>query len=119
MENTTMETTPPPIQEILELARQQHSLIERLVDIAERDSLLAAGANENIWVKAETASQALGNAISAGKIRKDLRGGFFKEGLHYIRTSNDACSGPGHYGFKLSELRKFYETPPEKRRKHR
>jgi hypothetical protein len=108
-----------PIQEILELAQQQHRLIERLVDIAERDSLLAAGSNENVWVKAETASQSLGNAISAGKIRKDLRSGFFKEGVHYIRTSNDACSGPGHYGFNLAELRKFYvQTPPEKRRKY-
>lgn len=111
-------STLPPIQGILELAQQQYLLLERLVDIAERDSLLAAGANEDIWVKAETASQALGNAISAGKIRKDLRSGFFKEGLHYIRTSNDACSGPGHYGFKLAELRKFYETPPEKRRRY-
>lgn len=101
------------LAQVLELAQQQQQTLQTLTAIAEQVAL------ENkikTWVKPETLTALVGDAITASKLKTDLRAGYFKQGVHYIVTSNGAREGWSHYGWNPEAIRKFYETPPEKRR---
>jgi hypothetical protein len=69
-------------------------------------------ANENKWVTIESAAAALGDGISVDMLKERCTDGRFKYGLHFTNTSDGKR---GNYLVKVSAVRKFFETPPEKR----
>jgi hypothetical protein len=64
------------------------------------------------WVSAAIAAEALGGALSADSLCTRAREGWFKYGREYVDTSTGRRP---HYGFKVSALRSWLETKPERR----
>jgi CubicO group peptidase (beta-lactamase class C family) len=91
----TVQTANAAVQTVLELASQ-----------------LKLEADENKWVSPEEAIAALGSGISRKMLVDRIKDGRFRHGVHYI----DSSDGPrANYLFRVASVRKFFETPPEKR----
>ncbi|MEA5452050.1 hypothetical protein VB780_25980 [Leptolyngbya sp. CCNP1308] len=113
-----METLLAQVLELLQQRQQQQqqdsAQTDRVLSVLEE--LVADSSQRKTWVKPETLTQRVGDAITASRLKTDLRAGYFKQGVHYIITSNGAHKGWSHHAWNPEAIRKFYETPPEKRR---
>lgn len=95
--------------EELQLLRDTAESLKRAIACAESITTQLQQSTTRKWVNGPEAEAALGPAFSADFLARQARNEVLTYGVHYVRKTDSS------FAYNVTELRKFYETPPEKR----
>ncbi len=103
-----MTTQTELLETLLQTAHTAKAIAESALVLAEQ----LKAENTKQYVNLADAVSILGSGFSVSTLQAKCRDGSFKHGKHFINTSNGEKP---NYLVNPNEVRKYFETPPERR----